>query len=804
MRKAFYFGFAALSALVLSACQKEIGNNELEKRMVTVTLVAQKAGDETRTAAVEEDNKVSYEWTAEDQSNLKLFVVGVDDKGKETLTLVENPTSSISSDKKTLTVTATVEELSTLRAAISGGWTNDGLKAKVMTDQSPLTNNFDPNADVLVSEDVEVDGLNNALLTFKRPVAINKMTLKQLVAGEKIHEVTITSDKNLIGYYEGGKMNGQSGGNSITISYDNIEVGENGEFPVYFVTMPNESHSLSVVVKSDQFVYAKTFGPVNFSLGKFSKFGVKLPDGEPVVDTDYTGDWVITGKNGDSYYAAQAYVSGNNNLRALGIKLDVQKKEIASTKVNEIKMSFAKVKSGDYEGLYTIKDASGNYLYAAGTSGSTSNTLKGTTTLGGNDYYWSVEEEIDGTFTIKASKSSNNNIMRFNSSSSLFSCYGSGQNALTLYPYSWVVEEAGIQPSGAGTLEDPYNVTAAVAYTESLGTATSTDYIYIQGIISQIANNGAYGSYGNATFYISDDGTTSSVQFEAYRILYLGNVKWQSGQTNVEVGDEVILCGKVKMYNGVAEISQDGYLYSLNGVTAQNDPKLVSIAITTAPATTSFTVGDTFVFDGKVTATYDDESTKDVTASVTTDGSSIIATPGENKTVTVSYSENGITKTATYTVNVTEETGDTIKFSWERNDTNDEVTDGYIFTAVTAKSASGYYQDKSSTEGLEVTLAKANGVVFSSTPESISLTATVGGGSAKDPLANNVLAYLIDADGNNITGTETIVTTKVESKDGTVFTVNLPLVAEAAGIRIVHEKESGYNVRLFGVSLTIK
>lgn len=654
MKKSLLFGFAALAALAFSACQKEVTVNE--KEMVTVTLVAQKAGDETRTAAVEEDNKVSYEWTAEDQSNLKLFVVGVDDKGKETLTLVENPTSSISSDKKTLTVTATVEELSTLRAAISGGWTNDGLKAKVMTDQSPLTNNFDPNADVLVSEDVEVDGLNNALLTFKRPVAINKMTLKQLVAGEKIHEVTITSDKNLIGYYEGGKMNGQSGGNSITISYDNIEVGENGEFPVYFVTMPNEGHSLSVVVKSDQFVYAKTFGPVNFSLGKFSKFGVKLPDGEPVVDTDYTGDWVITGKNGDSYYAAQAYVSGNNNLRALGIKLDVQKKEIASTKVNEIKMSFAKVKSGDYEGLYTIKDASGNYLYAAGTSGSTSNTLKGTTTLGGNDYYWSVEEEIDGTFTIKASKSSNNNIMRFNSSSGVFSCYGSGQNALTLYPYSWVVEEAGIQPSGAGTLEDPYNVTAAVAYTESLGTATSPDYIYIQGIISQIANNGTYGSYGNATFYISDDGTTSSVQFEAYRILYLGNVAWKNGQTNIKLDDKVILCGKVKMYNGVAEISQDGYLYSLNGVTGKEKYTITVNPSENGTVTASATEA---VSGAEITLTVNPAEGYELDALTVVDASSNTVAVSNNKftmpasNVTVSATFKKEDTSATYYVKVT-------------------------------------------------------------------------------------------------------------------------------------------------------
>ena len=564
MKKTLLFGFTALAALVFSACQKDVTVNE--KEMVTVTLTAQKPGDETRTAAVEGTDKVSYEWTAEDKSNLKLFVVGESADGKETLTEVADRTVAISSDNKVLTVTATVNAGSTLRTAVSSDWTSSN-KPKINVNQSPKADNFDPGADVLAAEDVTVDGLDEALLDFSRPAAMNKMTLKNLTAGEKIHEITITSDKTLVGYYENGAMKGQTtGGNSLTLSYDNIEVGENGEFPVYFVTMPNEGNSLTVVVKSDQFVYTKSFGTVNFTVGKFSKFGVKLPAGEPVVSTDYTGDWVITGVNGDNAYAAQAYVSGNN-LSALGVKLDVDNEKIASTKVAEIKMHLEKVTEGDYAGLYTIKDASENYLYAASSS---ANHLKGAATIGGADYYWAVEKETDGTFSIKATKSGNHNVMQFNSGNSLFSCYESAsQKPVTLYPYSWVEEEAGIQPSGSGTLEDPYNVTAAVAYTENLGTATSPDYIYIQGIISQIASNGAYGSYGNATFYISDDGNTSSVQFEAYRILYLGNVAWQNGQTNIEVGDKVILCGKVKMFNGQAEISQDGYLYSLNGVTGE-------------------------------------------------------------------------------------------------------------------------------------------------------------------------------------------------------------------------------------------
>ena len=801
--KKLYFGIAVLAALSLASCKKEQHISAPEKNLVTVTLVADKAGDETKAAAVEEESKVTYEWTEADKDNLKLFAVTIGSDNKEVLTEVEDPTIDVSSDNKILTITATVEENTTLRAVVAGEMTS-GNKPKIKVSQSPATDNFDPNSDVLVADDVIVSGENELLLTFRRQAVVAKMTLKNMVAGEKVAKVVISSETNLTGYYdyERGKMTGQN--NEITLKYEDVEVGSSKEFPVYFVTMPNEGLTLTVTVKTDQYNYTKTFGngAIDFTLGGFARFGVNMSGcGEPVDDTDYTGDWVITGANGSNVYAMLAY-AGGNNTGALGVKLDADAEEIASSKVDEIKMHFEKVAEGDYAGFYTIADVNGNYFYAASSSANQMKADNPTTKTA--DYYWAVTQEADGTYSIIADKSNNRNIMRFNPGNSIFSCYTSGQNALTLYPYSWVVEATGIEPSGDGTLESPYNVAAAIAFTESLGSATSTDYIYIQGIISSIANNGTYGSYGNATFYISDDGEASSPQFEAYRIKYLGNVNWQSGQTNIKVGDEVILCGKVKMFNGQAEISQDGYLYSLNGETAQEDPELVSIAITTAPTTTSFTIGDTFVFDGKVTATYDDGSTKDVTASVTTDGASVIQTAGENKTVTVSYTENGITKTATYTVTVTEETGDTIKFSWERNGTTDDVTDGYVFTPVTAKSASGYYQDKSSSEGLDLTLTKAEGVVFSSTPASISLTATVGGGSAKDPLTNNVVAYLLDADGNNIAGTETVVTTKVVSKDGTAFTVSLPLVAEASGIRIVHEKETSYNIRLFNISVTIK
>lgn len=76
--------------------------------------------------------------------------------------------------------------------------------------------------------------------------------------------------------------------------------------------------------------------------------------------------------------------------------------------------------------------------------------------------------------------------------------------------------------------------------------------------------------------------------------------------------------------------------------------KLASIAVT--PKTTEFFVGDTFVFDGTVTATYEDGSTKDVTASAK--ASSPDMTTAGTKTVTVSYTEGEVTKQDTYEITV--------------------------------------------------------------------------------------------------------------------------------------------------------
>lgn len=131
------------------------------------------------------------------------------------------------------------------------------------------------------------------------------------------------------------------------------------------------------------------------------------------------------------------------------------------------------------------------------------------------------------------------------------------------------------------------------------------------------------------------------------------------------------------------------------------------------------------------------------------------------------------------------------------------ITDGYTYTKESAAAKSGYDQDKSASEGLSLLMTKTDkSELFSTTPTSISITVKVGGGTTKNELTNSVYAYLVDKDGKSIESTNTIITTKVETATGKEYTVSIPNVESAYGLRITHEKESGYNVRIYSISFT--
>ncbi len=95
-----------------------------------------------------------------------------------------------------------------------------------------------------------------------------------------------------------------------------------------------------------------------------------------------------------------------------------------------------------------------------------------------------------------------------------------------------------------GTATSPISVTDAISCANSIGSEVSSKNFYVKGKISSI-NYEYSAEYGTATY-------------------------WQEGQTQIAVGDEVIVCGKIINYNDNTPEFADkkSYLVSLNGKTS--------------------------------------------------------------------------------------------------------------------------------------------------------------------------------------------------------------------------------------------
>ena len=109
----------------------------------------------------------------------------------------------------------------------------------------------------------------------------------------------------------------------------------------------------------------------------------------------------------------------------------------------------------------------------------------------------------------------------------------------------------------ANTIDDPYTVAKAIELIDA-GEALS-ETVFVKGIISQIDEVSE--EYGNATYWISDDGTTET-QLECYRGLYLNGEKFTSAD-QLKEGATVVVTGTLTKYNNsVYEFTQGNYIAS--------------------------------------------------------------------------------------------------------------------------------------------------------------------------------------------------------------------------------------------------
>ena len=150
--------------------------------------------------------------------------------------------------------------------------------------------------------------------------------------------------------------------------------------------------------------------------------------------------------------------------------------------------------------------------------------------------------------------------------------------------------------SGTGTKNNPYNVTATI---KLMMEGVPTMKIYTTGIVSQIDNIDS----GTATYYISDDGTSTD-QLKVYRGLGLEGSAFSIN--GLKVGDEVIVYGRVTYNNNTIEFSQGSILFMLNGQTTTPTPTAIDVTCAQATELTNAlsngaTSSETYTVTGYIT-----------------------------------------------------------------------------------------------------------------------------------------------------------------------------------------------------------
>ncbi len=150
-------------------------------------------------------------------------------------------------------------------------------------------------------------------------------------------------------------------------------------------------------------------------------------------------------------------------------------------------------------------------------------------------------------------------------------------------------EEIVIEPTGSGTEADPYNVAKVTEVTKAMADGEVKNDVYTKGYICQIDEIDITGTYGNSTYWISDDAEGKSGKYEVYHGYGLGGQKFnEAGATMIKAGDAVIIKGNIKNYKGnTPEYDGGSIIVELNGVkaggggggdTPSGDVKAVSVS----------------------------------------------------------------------------------------------------------------------------------------------------------------------------------------------------------------------------------
>lgn len=366
----------------------------------------------------------------------------------------------------------------------------DGWSVKVPEVQTPLDNSCDEAAQILVAKSEPYTEFPSSVsMHFQHFTAYGKLTLKNLnLNGATVQSIALTAEDNIVGRYNytfaSDEITVNSGSATLTINTDKTE-------DVWFAIRPCDlaTQALKVVVTTDKGTFTKEVevpegcafkaGVIANMTINMEGIAVETPETWSLVtDAAYlaAGDEVVI-VAATANYAMSTTQNGNNRGQAAIVK---------NTEDNTITVGdgvqIFTLEAGTVAGSFAFNTGSG-YIYAASSS---SNYLRTETTLSANSS-WDITIATDGVATIKAKGTNTRNWLRYNSSSSIFSCYASGQKDVAIYK------------KGVITPMDIFNVDKTAIEVSDL--ATSAEFA-VSGNVAWTATI----TEGDATF---DNGTTT-------------------------------------------------------------------------------------------------------------------------------------------------------------------------------------------------------------------------------------------------------------------------------------------------------
>lgn len=463
--KSFYKSLLAVATLAMAftSCSKdEVSESPSEPRKVVITVTTEGGLEKSPTSRTEYDEATNQmNWSVNGEALEVIELINTNTFTHATTTSY-TLTGRVANFQVAFTENTTAESFiysavypATSFADQKSGNT-DCYRVNLPNEQSPSLTSFDANADLLVSMPVTKtvqpsEGGEALQFRFQRIASVGKMTLKGITAGEKIAKVEFTPSpgKTLAGYslvdLKTGAVSeiGYFSRGALVLNLGDREA--TGEDVVWFTTLPVsfvEGDSFTVKVTTDKATYEKTAAsftaekPLVFASGGVTKFGIKdMTRTENVVD-EYVlltnvadlaeGDQIIIASAGTAGAAkAISTTQNSNNRKATDVTI------VDGPKITDIStdIQIIEVQAGTATNSFAFYTGEAGYLYAAS---STNNNLKTQATLDANGS-WAITVTTNGKATIIGQGDSKRNSLRYNTSSTIFSCYASGQADVYIY-----------------------------------------------------------------------------------------------------------------------------------------------------------------------------------------------------------------------------------------------------------------------------------------------------------------------------------------------------------------------------------